>query len=51
MKLIGRTENPLIMRRQKNFRTVIVPEYTVVKSGLSNGVPVRHCPTRSRLSS
>ena len=28
------------MRRPKNFREANLPEYTVVKSTLSNGVPV-----------
>jgi hypothetical protein len=35
------------MLRQKNFRKANLPEYTVVKSRLSNGVPVWHCPARS----
>jgi hypothetical protein len=38
------------MRREKNFRALILREYTVVKSGLSNDVPVWHCPARSRLN-
>jgi hypothetical protein len=39
-----------MMRRQKNFREANLPEYTVVKSTLSNGVPLWHCPARSRLN-
>jgi hypothetical protein len=29
-------------RRQKNFHEANLPEYTVVKSTLSNGVPLWH---------
>src|SRR5262245_4590715 len=49
MKLIGRTTDPLIIRQYKNLHSVDQSEYTVVKSRLSNGVPVWHCPARACL--
>ena len=35
-----------MLRRQKNFGTAMLREYTVVKNRLSNGVPIWHSPAR-----